>query len=159
MQHLQILAVGKLGERWQAAAIDEYQKRISPYFKLAVTELPESRLPQNPTSAQIAQALEAEAAGFRRKIPPRAEAVALCVEGAGVSSPQLAGLIARAAGESRTLVFLIGSSYGLSEGLKGEAGHRISLSAMTFPHQLARLLLCEQIYRCGQILSGGKYHK
>ena len=159
MQHLQILAVGKLGERWQAMATDEYKKRILPYFKLTVTELPESRLPQNPTPAQIAQALEGEAASFRKKLPRGAVPVALCVEGEGVSSPELAGWIARAAGESRTLVFLIGSSYGMSEKLKGEARHRLSLSAMTFPHQLARVLLCEQIYRCGQILSGGKYHK
>ncbi|MCL2579538.1 MAG: 23S rRNA (pseudouridine(1915)-N(3))-methyltransferase RlmH [Oscillospiraceae bacterium] len=159
MQQIEILAVGKLGAGWMREAADDYRKRISPYFKLTLTELSEGRLPLNPSPALIDKALETEAGDFRKKFTSRAMTAALCIEGDGVSSTGLAKLIACAAGESKTLTFLIGSSHGLSGQLKKEADLRISMSAMTFPHQIARLLLLEQIYRAGQILGGGKYHK
>jgi len=159
LQQIEILAVGKLGAGWVREAAGDYQKRISPYFKLTLTELSEGRLPQGPSPSLIDKALEAEACDFRKKFTSRAMTAALCIEGEAVSSAGLAGLIASAAGESKTLTFLIGSSHGLSSRLKREADLRLSMSAMTFPHQIARVLLLEQIYRAGQIMGGGKYHK
>lgn len=136
---------------------EEYRKRLGGIATVA--EIPEQRLPVHPSALQIRQALAKEARLIRDKLPPRAYTVALCIEGEQTTSPKLAELLERAAQNHPCGVFLIGSSYGLDADLKREAALRLSLSPMTFPHQLTRILLLEQLYRASSIQGGGKYHK
>ena len=160
MMNVQILCVGKLKEKFYADAVAEYQKRLSAYCRLNIVELPEEKLPQDPAQAQIDAALQKEAAAIRSKLPPRARTVALCIEGQLLSSEELAKRMQTwEVGPTNQLCFLIGGSYGLDEGLKSEAQVRLSMSPMTFPHHLARVMLLEQVYRAFKINEGGKYHK
>mgnify|MGYP001088301448 FL=1 len=155
-----LICVGKLKERFYQEACAEYVKRLSPYCKLTITELPEEKLPQAPSQAQIDAALAKEAAAIRGRIPPSARVVALCVEGRLRSSEEMARMFPDLAySREKCLVFLIGGSYGLDETLKSEAQVRLSMSPMTFPHHLARVMLLEQIYRGAKINEGGRYHK
>ncbi len=160
MQRITLLCVGKLKEKFYAEAAAEYVKRLSRYCKLDIVELPEERLPEGPSPAQIDAALAKEAEAIRGKLPPSCTLAALCVEGRERSSEDLAELMARWAnrGESR-VVFLIGGSHGLHESVKAEAAEKLSMSPMTFPHHLARVMLLEQIYRAYQINAGTRYHK
>ena len=115
-----------------------------------------------PSPAQIDAALEKEAAAIRAKLPPSAYVIALCVEGRMRSSEDLAAKLRSGVwgdGSSKRLVFLIGGSYGLDKALKGEANDRLSMSPMTFPHHLARVMLLEQVYRAFKINEGSSYHK
>ena len=160
MQKVTVLCVGKLKERFYAEAAAEYAKRLSRYCKLEILELPEERLPEDPSPALIDAALAREAAAVRGKLPAGAALVAMCVEGEARSSEDLARLMAeQAARGTGQLVFLIGGSFGLHPSLKAEARLKLSMSAMTFPHHLARVMLLEQIYRAYQINAGTKYHK
>jgi len=162
MMNVHILCVGKLKEKFYLDAVAEYAKRLSAYCKLQITELAEEKLPPSPSQAQIAAALKKEAAALRSKIPPTSRVVALCVEGRMRSSQELAVKLRDVPwgdASAKHLVFLIGSSYGLDESLKREAGDRLSMSPMTFPHHLARVMLLEQIYRAFKINEGGSYHK
>ena len=160
MQKITILCVGKLKEKFYAEAVAEYAKRLSRYCKLEIMELPEERLPEDPSSAQIAAALEKEAANLRSKLPASAFVVALCVEGKLRSSEDLARMLADSAGRGQSqVVFLIGGSFGLDPSAKALAAERLSMSPMTFPHHLARVMLLEQVYRAYQINAGTRYHK
>ena len=160
MYSIQIICVGKLKEKFYTEAAAEYTKRLSAYCKLQILELPEERLPQDPSRAQIEAALKKEAEAIRAKLPPSPLLVALCVEGKLRSSEEVAGLLSDfGASSSKHLVFLIGGSYGLDAGLKREADVRLSMSPMTFPHHLARVMLLEQIYRGFKINEGSSYHK
>ena len=160
MMNIHILCVGKLKEKFYADAVAEYQKRLSGYCRLQITELPEEKLPQEPSQAQIDAALRKEAGAIRAKLPPNSSVAALCVEGRTRSSEELAGLLrTREIDPAKHLVFLIGGSYGLDEALKREAWVRLSMSPMTFPHHLARVMLLEQIYRGFKINEGSRYHK
>ena len=160
MQRVTVLCVGKLKEKFYAEAAAEYVKRLSRYCRLELLELPEERLPEAPSPAQIEAALAKEAAAVRGKLPAGCVLIALCIEGELRSSEALARLMAdwgsQGAGH---LVFLIGSSFGLHPSLKAEARLKLSMSPMTFPHHLARVMLLEQIYRAYQISAGTKYHK
>ena len=160
MQKVTILCVGKLKERFYTDAAAEYAKRLSRLCKLEIVELSEERLGDDPSPAQIEAALSKEADAIRAKLPPAAMAVALCVEGKTRSSEELARLMADSAsrGDSH-LVFLIGGSFGLHPSVKELAAVKLSMSPMTFPHHLARVMLLEQIYRAYQINAGSKYHK
>ena len=160
MLSVHILCVGKLKEKFYAEAVAEYQKRLGGYCKLQILELAEERLPQDPSRAQIDAALKKEAEAIRSKIPQGASVVAMCIEGQERSSEELAKLL-DSWGQSggKCLCFLIGGSYGLDEGLKREAWVRLSMSPMTFPHHLARVMLLEQLYRGFKINEGSKYHK
>ena len=160
MQRVTLLCVGKLKEKFYIEAAAEYQKRLSRFCKLEIVELPEERLPEDPSPAQIEGALFKEAERIRAKLPPSCTLAALCVEGRERSSEDLARLLAQWAGggESRA-VFLIGGSFGLHASLKAQAAERLSMSPMTFPHHLARVMLLEQIYRAYQINAGTRYHK
>ena len=159
MQRITLLCVGKLKEKFYAAAAAEYAKRLSRYCKLEIIELPEERLPEGPSQAQIDAALAREAEVIRGKLPTSSTLVALCVEGQEQSSEELARLMASWAGggESR-LVFLIGGSHGLHGSIKAQARIKLSMSPMTFPHHLARVMLLEQIYRAFKIQEGSDYH-
>ena len=160
MLSVHILCVGKLKEKFYIEAAAEYQKRLSAFCKLDLVELPEEKLPQNPSQALIDAALAKEAAAIRSKLPPRSRTVALCIEGQLLSSQELAKrLQAWEIGPTNQLCFLIGSSFGLDEALKAEAQIRLSMSPMTFPHHLARVMLLEQVYRAFQINAGSPYHK
>ena len=160
MLSVHLICVGKLKEKFYIEACGEYVKRLSAYCKLHITELPEERLPQAPSRAQIDAALEREAAAIRAKLPPSASLVALCVEGKLRSSEELARLMDDwSQNSAKHLVFLIGGSYGLHPSIKAEAWVKLSMSPMTFPHHLARVMLLEQIYRAFQINEGSRYHK
>ena len=160
MLDVHILCVGKLKEKFYTEAAAEYVKRLGGYCRLTLTELPEERLPKSPSRAQIDAALEKEAAAVAARLPKGAAVVALCVEGEPLSSEQLAARLEQwTASGTNTLVFLIGSSYGMHPSLKAQARLRLSMSPMTFPHHLARVLLLEQLYRCFKIGEGSGYHK
>jgi 23S rRNA (pseudouridine1915-N3)-methyltransferase len=154
-----IIAVGSLKGQWMCLACEEYEKRILKVCKLRVIEIPEYKITERPSPAQIKSALLKEAAAIRQKIPPKSFVAAMCVEGGVISSPDFAGLLEKQAGLNGQAVFIIGGSFGLCDSIKGSADIRLSLSAMTFPHKLARVMLLEQLYRASQITGGGKYHK
>ena len=156
MQRVSVICVGKLKERFYIEAAAEYCKRLSRCCKLDLVELPEQRLPENPSPAEIERALAREAEAIRSRLPAGAAVAALCVEGTLRSSEELAGLLAR---EEAGLAFVIGGSCGLHPSVKALAKERLSMSPMTFPHHLARVMLLEQLYRGFQINEGGKYHK
>lgn len=160
MLSIHILCVGKLKEKFYIEASAEYKKRLSAYCKLELLELPEERLPDRPSQAQIDAALAKEAETIRGKIPPSASIVAMCVEGKTRSSEELASLMADwAQNSAKHLVFVIGGSYGLHPSIKQAAWLKLSMSPMTFPHHLARVMLLEQIYRAFKINEGSAYHK
>ena len=161
MQKVSVICVGKMKEKFYIDAAAEYVKRLSRFCKLEIIELPEDRLPEDPSQAQIDAALAKEADAIRAKLPPSAYLIAMCVEGKQRSSEELAALMALSAnqGGSSHLVFLIGGSFGLHPSVKALAAVKLSMSPMTFPHHLARVMLLEQIYRGYQINVGSKYHK
>ena len=160
MQKITVLCVGKLKEKFYIDAQGEYIKRLSRCCKLELLELPEQRLPEDPSPAQIAQALEAEAAVIREKIPKGSTVIALAIEGKTCSSEELSRRLRdyAVAGKNHVAV-LIGGSFGLSENLKAQADDCLSMSPMTFPHHMARVMLLEQLYRAYQIQQGTRYHK
>lgn len=159
MQIIQILALGKCKEGYLREACREYEKRLSRYCRLQITELEPAALSQNPSEKEIAAALEKEGEELLKRA--KGYCIAMCIEGKQLTSPGLAEKLEQAAqgGDSGAVTFLIGSSYGLAPAVKQRAQLRLSMSAMTFPHQLARVMLLEQIYRGYQILAGTKYHK
>ena len=149
MQKITVLCVGKLKEKFYQEAAAEYAKRLGRHCKLEIIELPESRLPEDPSAAAI-----------RERLPRGGAVIALCIEGKPCSSVELSRRMQELAVSGKSqLTFLIGGSVGLSEDLKRQADWRLSMSPMTFPHHLARIMLLEQIYRACQIAAGTKYHK
>lgn len=160
MQKVTILCVGKLKEKFYTEAAAEYVKRLGRFCKIEIVELPEDRLPEAPSPAQIEAALAREGEAIKAKLPSSAAIIAMCVEGKTMSSEALAALMAQGASQGQShLVFLIGGSFGLHPSVKALASVRLSMSPMTFPHHLARVMLLEQIYRGYQINAGSKYHK
>ena len=160
MQRVTVLCVGKLKEKFYLEAAAEYVKRLQRFCKLELVELPESRLPESPSPAEVQRALAAEAAAIRERLPKGGAVIALCIEGKPCSSVELSRRMEELAVAGKTqLTFLIGGSVGLDESLKQQADWRLSMSPMTFPHHLARIMLLEQIYRAYQISAGTKYHK
>lgn len=138
----------------------EYEKRLSAFCKLQIIELTPERLSDRPSANEIAHALDAEAAHITAKIPANAYVFAMCIEGKQMPSEVFSQKLSSLAVDGvSNIVFLLGSSFGLQEALKKRADFRFSMSEMTFPHQLARVMLLEQLYRAFQIESGGKYHK
>ncbi len=160
MIRVKIIALGKLKERYLRDAFDEYAKRLSSLCSFEVIEIEPERLSENPSSKEIAVALKREAALIEKKLPEGALTVAMCIEGKQFSSEAFSKYISNAAVSGKgCIAFLIGSSYGLDEQLKNKVNIKMSMSEMTFPHQLARIMLAEQIYRGFKILEGGAYHK
>lgn len=160
MQRVTVLCVGKLKEKFYLEAAAEYVKRLQRFCKLELVELPESRLPESPSPAEVQRALAAEAVAIRERLPKGGAVIALCIEGKPCSSVELSRRMEELAVAGKTqLTFLIGGSVGLDESLKRQADWQLSMSPMTFPHHLARIMLLEQIYRAYQISAGTKYHK
>lgn len=159
--NISIIAVGKLKESYWREAVAEYSKRISRFAHFEIVELPESRLSDNPSDAEIASALQSEAKLMQPYLEKKGSInIAMCVEGKLISSEELAGEIDSAGVNGYSSVnFFIGSSYGLSDSVKKSCKLRISMSRMTLPHQLARVVLSEQIYRAMTINGGVRYHK
>jgi len=153
-----ILAVGRLKEPWLREGLAEYQKRLAAYCDFKVVEIPEYRLPDEPSPAQIQKGLAAEGRAILDKAG-KAPLAALCIEGKELSSPGFARFLAERQQAAGALCFAVGGSFGLSDEVKRQAVARLSVSPMTFPHQLFRVMLAEQLYRGFSILSGGKYHK
>ena len=156
MLGVRIVCMGKLKEAYWREAVGEYEKRLGALCRFEIVELPEAKLPNAPSQGEINAALEKEAAAILPKIV--GQAYPLCIEGKRLDSPGLARLLERGMQSPGAVSFVIGSSYGLAEGVKAQ-GPGLSMSAMTFPHQLARVMLCEQLYRGLQILRGAPYHK
>lgn len=155
-----LIVLGGLKEKFFIDAAKEYEKRLSRFCQIKTVEINPAPLPDNPSRSQIENALLAEAALIEKKIPQNAEVFALCIEGKQLSSEELSQKIMEVADfGSGNVVFIIGSSYGLSERIKSLAKFKLSMSKMTFPHKLARVMLLEQIYRAFMISSGGEYHK
>ena len=160
MQRVTILCVGKLKEKFYIDAAAEYVKRLQRHCKLELIELPEQRLPDDPSPAEIQKALRTEGDAIRERLPKGGAVIALCIEGRPCSSQELSRRMAEFGVQGKTqLTFLIGGSVGLDEDLKRQADWRLSMSPMTFPHHMARIMLLEQIYRAYQIAGGTKYHK
>jgi len=147
MLGIRIICIGRIKEKFYADAANEYIKRLSGYCKLDIHEIPE-------------HSLEKERTAIENKIPADAVVVALCIEGRAMDSPGLAGFLSDSGvrGVSR-LCFIIGGSFGLHDDIKNRADIKLSMSKMTFPHNLARVMLLEQLYRAFKIIEGGKYHK
>ena len=160
MQRVTVLCVGKLKEKFYIDAAAEYVKRLQRHCKLELIELPERRLPDDPSPAEIQKALRTEGDAIRERLPKGGAVIALCIEGKPCSSEELSRRMAEFGVQGKTqLTFLIGGSVGLDEDLKRQADWRLSMSPMTFPHHMARIMLLEQIYRAYQIAGGTKYHK
>jgi len=151
--------MGRLTEASFRDAAGEYLKRMSRYYQVTTVEPKPENLPQNPSDAEIERALSREAEKILGEISPRAYVVAMCVEGKTMSSEALAALAEKQAGLASEIVFIIGSSHGLHDSVKKRADLRLSVSPMTFPHELFRVMLLEQIYRAAEINAGSKYHK
>ncbi len=160
MLTLEIICVGKMSSRWFSDGLDEYVKRLGAYDRVVITELPEHRISRDTPSAR-AEAIEKEGEQIAKKLlsAERSLKVALCVEGKLYSSEELAGLLEKAKQEYPKVVFVIGGSAGLSDKVKSMCDIKLSMSPMTFTHQMARMILAEQLYRAESINNGGKYHK
>ncbi len=160
MFEITLLTVGKLKEKFYLSAAAEYEKRLKAYCRFSIVELPEIRLPDDPSPAEISAGLEKEAALILNKIPKGAWFCVLTPEGKNLSSEDLAEKIAqvKVSGKS-SACFLIGSSFGMAPQVKSAADFQLSMGKMTFPHHLARIMVLEQIYRAEAIQAGSKYHK
>ena len=165
MMTINFIVMGKLKERWFREACAEYQKRLGAqsqggtFAKVTVKELEPADMPQNPNRALVEKALEREAELIRAQIKGGFK-IAMCVEGKAMSSEELAArLEGLGNGGISTVHFIVGSSFGLAESLKKECDLRLSMSPMTFPHSLARVMLFEQVYRAFSRMNNSKYHK
>ena len=159
MQRVTVIAIGKLKEKYLSDAVSEYQKRLGAFCRLDICELPPCRTDDGIESGILA-AIEEEADRILQKIPNHAFVIPMCIEGRQLSSEELAAVLDRSAVDGISdLCFIIGGSYGLSDRVKSAGSLRLSMSKMTFPHQLARVMLLEQLYRAYSITAGKRYHK
>ena len=160
MLTLQIVCVGKMSQKWFQAGADEYRKRLGAFDKVIITEIPEHRI-ANDSEANRQEAVRREGEQILRVLSdsPNALKAALCVEGKEFSSEELAELILKTKNTSSKIIFVIGGSAGLSEEVKNACSVRMSMGRMTFPHQMARMILLEQLYRAETINNGITYHK
>ena len=160
MFDITLITMGKLKEKFYISAAQEYAKRLSGYCHFTLVELPESRLPENPSPAEIAAGLEKEAETILARIPKSSWFSVFTPEGKELSSEKFAEKMkdVKLSGKS-SAIFLIGSSFGIAPKVKERADFRLSMGPMTFPHHLARIMVLEQLYRAEAIQAGSKYHK
>ena len=155
-----VYCTGSLKEKYWKEAEKEYQKRLSRFGGWNVVELAEVSLPEHPSPKEIEKALEKEAENLQKRLPSRAYTIALCVEGKPLSSEELADTIKALPSDGYSeLALIIGSSYGLAPSIKKGANLRLSVSKMTFPHQMMRVILPEQFFRAEKINANERYHK
>ena len=160
MFELTLICMGKLKEKFYLSAAAEYEKRLKGYCRFQILEIPEVRLPDDPSPAEIAAGLEKEAEQILSKIPKGAWFCTLTPEGRMHTSEELADKLqdVKLSGKS-SACFLIGSSFGIAPRVKAAADLKLSMSPMTFPHHLARIMVLEELYRAEAIQAGSKYHK
>ena len=157
---IHVIAVGRMKEAWMRSGCAEYLKRLGLWSNVNIVEVEEYKLGDHPSPAQVEECIRKEGERILAKIPRGAVVTALCIEGKQQSSEQLAAFFERnAANGASSFAFIIGGSYGLSQEVKRAASLRLSMSPMTFPHQLARVMLLEQLYRALSINANAKYHK
>ena len=160
MFEITLITMGKLKEPFYISAAAEYTKRLGGYCRFTLLELPECRLPEDPSAAEIAAGLEKEADTILAKIPKGAWFCVFTPEGKTLSSEAFAGKLREVKLSGRSSAcFLIGSSFGMAPRVKEKADFRLSMGPMTFPHHLARIMVLEQLYRAEAIQAGSKYHK
>ena len=160
MLNIKLICVGRLRERFYIDAFDEYARRLSAYCKFECVELNEVKLGDKPSDKEIENALVRESADIEKAIPKDAYVIAMCVGAKQLKSEELAQKINSLALSGRgKICFIIGGSFGMAESVKQRADMRLGMSAMTFPHHLARVMLTEQIYRSFKIIEGSRYHK
>ncbi len=159
MLNVNIICVGSLKEKFFADAVNEYKKRLSRYCKFSIVELTEEKITDQETPAQIEKTLNKEGDRILSKIGKSDYVIAMCIEGKELSSVELSKKLADISMATGTVDFIIGGSWGLSSDVKKRADYKLSVSPMTFPHQLFRVMLCEQIYRAFTISANAKYHK
>ena len=160
MLAIKLLCIGKLKEKYLKDACGEYAKRLGTFCMLEIVELPEERIGDNPSQSEINRVIEEEGKRLLQRAEKCDAIVTMCIEGRQLSSPELADFIDKTAVSGvSSIAFVIGGSYGLCDEIKAKSRLRLSMSKMTFPHQLARVMVLEQLYRAFQISSGGKYHK
>ncbi len=159
MATIKFISVGTLKEEYLREAVKEYEKRLSGFCNVEQINLKEAKLPSDPSEGDIKRALAEEAKAILAAMSDRSYKIAMCVEGKQFSSEELASKIESAFLSANELCFVIGSSHGLDDSVKNAADLRLSVSKMTFPHQLMRVLLLEGVYRCMNIIKGTKYHK
>lgn len=160
MLSVKFICVGRMRDRFYTEAFNEYAKRLQSYCRLQLAEPAEARLGDSPSEREISAALDKEAEKILAAIPEGSYVAALCVEGKEMPSEAMAELIAQRENSGKPkLCFIIGGSYGLSPKVKARADLRLSMSQMTFPHHLARVMLIEQLYRGFKIREGSQYHK
>lgn len=157
---IRIICIGKLKEKYWTAAVAEYSKRIGSYAALEIVELKESKLPANPSPADETNVLTREGKKILSRIKDNDYVIAMEVEGQQLDSVELSGKLQRIFDTgSSTIDFIIGGSLGLSDKVKRRVDYGMSFSMLTFPHQLARVMLLEQVYRAFKISNGETYHK
>ena len=159
MLTVKLITVGTLKEGYWRDAVAEYKKRLGGFCRFEEINLKEVKLPDAPSELQIAAALESEGAVMMTHLSPRAYKIALCVEGKQMSSEALAARLDEVSARASEVCLVIGSSYGIAPSVKAACDLRLSLSELTLPHQLARVVGGEVLYRCMNILRGTKYHK
>ena len=160
MLSVHLICVGKLKEKFYLEACGEYLKRLGGYCRFTLLELPEVRLPEDPSPAEITAGLEKEAELIFSKIPKGAWFCVFTPEGKELSSESFAGKLADVKNSGKSSAcFLIGSSFGMAPRVKQKADFKLSMGPMTFPHHLARIMVLEQLYRAEAIQAGSKYHK
>ena len=160
MLNVKLICVGKMREKFYIDAFEEYRKRLQTYCRLELVEITEQRLSDRPAEKEITAALEREGQEILNAVPADAYHVARCVEGKQMPSEGMAELIAARENSGKPkLCFVIGGSFGLSPTVKSRADRKLSMSQMTFPHHLARVMLIEQVYRGFKINEGSQYHK
>ena len=159
MKKITTIHIGDMREEWLLRAEGDYAKRLAPFCDYSTVHIKEERLPDSPNPAQIAAALKTEGERVAARLGERTYKIALCVEGEMMPSEAFGNLIAAKLTEYGGVAFVIGGSHGLCPEVKAAADLRLSLSPMTFPHKLMRVILAEQLYRAFSIASGGKYHK
>ena len=160
MINVQLIVLGKLKEKYMKDFATEYEKRLSGYCRLSVTELEPIKLSDNPSEQEIRNALNKETQMIKAKIPKNSYVFSMCIEGKQMSSEEFSKKLEDIALSGKNnITFIIGSSFGLSQEIKQMSDYKFSMSKMTFPHKLARIMLTEQIYRAMSITNNGKYHK
>ena len=160
MFDITLIVMGKLKEKFYLSAAAEYQKRLKGYCSFKIVELPEHRLPEDPSPAEIQTGLDKEAELIFAKIPKNSWLCIFTPEGKILSSEEFAGKLKEVKNMGKSSAcFLIGSSFGISQKIKDKADFKLSMGKMTFPHHLARIMVLEQIYRAEAIQAGSKYHK
>lgn len=160
MLAVKFICVGRMREKFYIEAFSEYTKRLQSLCKFEIVEPNEQRLSENPSDREIKAALDKEALDIMKAIPSDAYVVAMCVEGRQMPSEGMGELIAARENSGKPkLCFVIGGSFGLADSVKQRADMKLSMSKMTFPHHLARVMLIEQLYRGFKINEGSRYHK